>query len=36
MYEKMIKPINLYWFHNDASERKNLLNGHSDEPRINK
>ena len=35
MHEKMLKAINLYWFHNDASERKNSLNGHSNEPQIN-
>ena len=34
MYEKMSKAINLYWFYNDASERNNSLNGHSNEPRI--
>ena len=27
--------INLYWFHNDASEKNNSLNGHSTEPQIN-
>ena len=35
MHEKMLMAINLYWFHNDASERNKSLNGHSDEPRIN-
>ena len=35
MHEKMLKAINLYWFHNDASERKNSLNGYSNEPQIN-
>ena len=34
MHGKMLKAINLYWFHNDASERNNSLNGHSNEPRI--
>ena len=32
---KMLKAINLYWLHNDASEKNNSLNVHSNEPRIN-
>ena len=35
MHKKMLKAINLHWFHNDASERNDSLNGHSNEPRIN-
>ena len=35
MHEKLLKSINLYWFHNDASERNNSLNGYSNETRIN-
>ena len=35
LHEKMSKAINLYWFHNDVSEKNNSLNGHSNEPRIN-
>ena len=31
----MLQAINLYWFHNDESERNNSLNGHSNEPRVN-
>ena len=30
----MLKTINMYWFHNDALERNNSLNGHSNEPQI--
>ena len=32
MHKQMLKTINLYWFHNDASERNNSLNGHSKKP----
>ena len=32
LHEEMLNAIYLYWFHNDASERNNLLNGHSNEP----
>ena len=35
MHEKMLKTINLYWFHNDAAERNNSLNDNSNEPRLN-
>ena len=35
LHEKMLKVINLYWFHNDVSEKINSLNGHPNEPRIN-
>ena len=35
LLEKMLKTINLYWFHNDSSEKKNSLNGHSNESQIN-
>ena len=35
MHKQMLKTINLYWFHNDASERNNSLNGHSKKPWIN-
>ena len=31
----MLKDINLYWFHNDASEKDNSLNGHFKDVRIN-
>ena len=31
----MIKAIDLYWFHNTASERNNSPNGYSSEPQIN-
>ena len=36
LHEKMLKVINLYWFHNDVSEKTNSLNGHPNEPRIKK
>ena len=35
LHEKILKVINLYWFHNDAREKNNLLNGHSNKLRIN-
>ena len=35
MHVKMLNAINLYWSHNDALERNNSLNGHSNDPRIN-
>ena len=35
MPEKMLKAINLYWFHNDASEKNNSLDDPSNEHRIN-
>ena len=35
MHEKMLKAINLYSFHNDASDKNNSLNDHSNEPRTN-
>ena len=35
MHGDIIKAINLYWFHNDPSERSNSLNGHFNETRIN-
>ena len=35
MHEKMLKTIDLYWFHNDASGRNNSINGHSNKPQIN-
>ena len=31
----MLNAINLYWFHNNASERNNSLYGDYNEPRIN-
>ena len=34
--KKMLKGIHLYWFYNDASEKNNLLNGHSNQSWINK
>ena len=34
LHEKMLKARNLYWLHNDASEKKSL-NGHFDKPRRN-
>ena len=34
LHEKILKVINLYWFLNDASEKHNSLNGHSNESRI--
>ena len=36
LLEKIVNVINLYEFHNDGSEKNNSLNGHSNEPRINK
>ena len=33
--ENMLKAIDLYWFHYDASEKNNSLNGHSKEPQLN-
>ena len=36
LLEEKWRAINLYWFHNDASEKNNLLNGHSNEPRISR
>ena len=35
LHEKMLKTIDFYWFHSDASKKKNSLNGHSNEPWIN-
>ena len=35
LHEKKLKAINLYWFHNDASEENNELNDHSKKSRIN-
>lgn len=35
MHAEILKAINLYWFHNDASERNNSLNECSNEPQIN-
>ena len=35
MHEAMLKVINLHWFHNDASERNDSLNGNSNKPQIN-
>ena len=35
LQEKTLKHINLYWFHNDALQKNNILNFHSKEPRIN-
>ena len=35
LQEKMLKAINLYWFHNDVSEKIKSLNANSSEPRIN-
>ena len=32
LHEKMLRAKHLYRFHNDASEKTNLLNGHSNEP----
>ena len=31
----MLGAIGLCWFHYDASEKNNSLNGHSNEPQIN-
>ena len=35
LHEKMLKIMNLYWFHNSTSEKNNSINSHSNEPRIN-
>ena len=35
VHEKMLRVINLYWFHNDTLETNNSLNGHSNEHGIN-
>ena len=35
LHEKMLNTIYLYWFHNDASEKNNSLNGYFNEPWIN-
>ena len=36
LHEKMLKAINLQWFHNDVSEKNNPLNYLSNEPRVNR
>lgn len=36
LHEEMFNAMNLYWFHNDASDKNNPLNGYCKEPRINK
>ena len=36
LHEKMLNAIYLCWFHNDTSEENNSLNGHSNEPWINR
>ena len=35
LHEKMLNAVYLYWFYNDASEKNNALNGHSNKPWIN-
>ena len=35
LQEKMLKAINLYWFHNDASEKNNSLNDRSNKTGLN-
>ena len=35
LHEKVLKAINLYWFHNNASEKNKSLNGHSSKPGSN-
>ena len=35
LLEKMLKAINLYLFHKDASKKNNSINGHSNELRMN-
>ena len=35
MYEKVVNAIYSYCFHNNSSEKNNLLNGHSNKPWIN-
>ena len=34
LLKEMLKAINLYWLHNDASEKNNSLNGCSNKPEI--
>ena len=36
LHEEMFNAMNLYWFHNDASDKNNPLSGYCKEPRINK
>ena len=35
LHKKMLKAINLYWFHNAESEKNNSLNNRPNEPRQN-
>ena len=34
-HSKMLQAINLYWFHNNASEKNKSINSYSNEPWIN-
>ena len=34
LHDKILKTLNWYWLRDNATEKNNSLNGHSNEPRI--